>query len=117
MSPNRKPSSVRTVIRFTSSAFNCTDVKDYFINPGCFGDDLAMLIASKWHAQGYDVQPPFQEDWGWSALLKYGSTWYSLDVGLFDSGRATETNPCVWLMFIRRSCGFWESLLAEEILA
>ena len=33
--------SMRTVATFRSAAFNTSEARPYFINPGCFGDDLA----------------------------------------------------------------------------
>lgn len=35
---------VRTVVTFESTAFNMAEPKDYFINPCCFGDDLAKWL-------------------------------------------------------------------------
>jgi hypothetical protein len=56
---------MRNTVRFTSSAFNTTEEKDYFINPTCFGDDLGAWLKSRLEEHGYAVDGPGQEDWGW----------------------------------------------------
>jgi hypothetical protein len=57
---------VRTEARFRSSAFNTTQVRDYFINDCCFGDDLAKWMMARLRAAGVDTAPePGQEDFGW----------------------------------------------------
>jgi len=33
---------IRTIVSFNSAAFNMTEPKRYFINPCCFGDDVAI---------------------------------------------------------------------------
>ena len=41
---------MRTLVTFRSSAFNTTQPKDYFINPGCFGDDVAKWLMGELRA-------------------------------------------------------------------
>jgi hypothetical protein len=43
---------MKTVATFQSSAFNTTVTKDYFINPECFGDDLARWLITRLRATG-----------------------------------------------------------------
>jgi hypothetical protein len=59
-------SKVRTVATFESTAFNMADPKDYFINPRCFGDDLAKWLIDELRKQGLETDDePGQEDFGW----------------------------------------------------
>ena len=37
----------RAVVTFGSAAFNMAEPKDYFINPCCFGDDVANWLIGK----------------------------------------------------------------------
>jgi len=37
-------SEIRTVVTFESTAFNMITPRDYFVNPCCFGDDLAEWL-------------------------------------------------------------------------
>ena len=51
---------------FRSSAFNTTEVRDYFINDCCFGDDLGKWLIAKLRAAGIETDDePDQEDFGW----------------------------------------------------
>jgi hypothetical protein len=57
---------VRNVVTFTSSEFNTKDPKQYFINPGCFGDDVARWLIGQLKGHGIEADDaPSQEDWGW----------------------------------------------------
>jgi hypothetical protein len=47
---------IRTVVTFESSLFNTSDPKDYFINPCCFGDDVAVWLAQQLRAKGYEKE-------------------------------------------------------------
>jgi hypothetical protein len=38
---------IKTVVAFESTAFNMAEPKDYFINPCCFGDDVATWLAAE----------------------------------------------------------------------
>jgi hypothetical protein len=51
---------------FRSSAFNTSEAKPYFINPCCFGDDLARWMMVRLRAAGVKTdEQPGQEDFGW----------------------------------------------------
>jgi hypothetical protein len=43
----------RTVVTFESTAFNMAEPKDHFINPCCFGDDLATWLIEELRKQGW----------------------------------------------------------------
>ena len=50
---------MKTEVHFRSTAFNCTEPKDYFINDCCFGDDVARWLIQliTWHEAGTDDEP------------------------------------------------------------
>ena len=56
---------MRNAVRFRSTKFNTTEVKDYFINDICFGDDLANWLFEELKKRGLKAIEPWQEDWGW----------------------------------------------------
>ena len=57
---------MRTVATFHSSVFNTSEEKHYFINPGCFGDDLARWLIARLRSAGATTDDqPGQEDFGW----------------------------------------------------
>lgn len=111
---SKKQSTIRSVIRFSSSTFNCSEVKDYFINARCFGDDVAALITNEWRKRGFETRDPFQEDWGWTAQLNHNTIWYYLNIGIFQDDLAPKSPPCTWLISIEKCCGFWQSPFGNE---
>jgi hypothetical protein len=90
---------MRNAVRFKSPLFNSTEVKDYFINDCCFGDDLARWLKPRLEDRGYSVQGPDQEDWGWYLLFTKGDTSHYLNIGFSADDE--------WLMWLerRRSLG------------
>src|SRR5437588_675097 len=56
----------KTMVTFKSSAFNMSEPRDYFINPCCFGDDVAIWLTKQLRTKGYQAsEAPGQEDFGW----------------------------------------------------
>jgi hypothetical protein len=90
---------VRNAVRFTSTLFNSSEVKDYFINDCCFGDDLGAWLKPRLEAQGYSVWGPDQEDWGWYLVCEKGGSSHYLNLGFSADDE--------WLMWLerRRSLG------------
>jgi hypothetical protein len=57
---------IRTLVTFESPAFNTTERRDYFINEGCYGDDLARSLIEQFRSRGVQTEAkPGQEDFGW----------------------------------------------------
>jgi len=51
---------------FKSNAFNTSIEQEYFLNPSCFGDDVAHWLMKELRARGYQTsERPDQEDFGW----------------------------------------------------
>ncbi len=57
-------------ICFRTSRFNSTIPREYFINPNCYGDDLAKWLKVKLEKSGIKIDGPDQEDWGWYLCAK-----------------------------------------------
>src|SRR5262249_19161373 len=74
---------------FETNRFNLSEVKEHFINPCCFGEDLANWLRAKLSERGIEVDEPGQEDWGWYVRAKHGECWYFLGM----SGNADESGP------------------------
>lgn len=43
---------MRTLVTFKSTAFNTTEEKETFINPGCFGDDVGKWLIRELRSRG-----------------------------------------------------------------
>lgn len=96
---------VRTIVTFKSPDFNTSDNKNYFINPGCFGDDVVRWIAQELRAKGHQsLGEPGQEDFGWYLIFKVGEVRHCLVIGY-------RPDDCVWIGWLERHYGPVGSLL------
>ncbi|MFB3880335.1 MAG: hypothetical protein ACE149_03680 [Armatimonadota bacterium] len=100
---------VRTVVTFRSTAFNTTESKDYFINEGCFGDDLAKWLIQELRARGFQIDDePDQEDFGWYFDFGVGDTPHCLVIAFRPPNGAEEGD---WVCWLERSRGLLSSAL------
>lgn len=93
----------KTALVFQSDAFNTTTTKEYFINPECYGDDLARWLVSKLRTNGYATdEQPGQEDFGWYLTFEVQGVKHVVLIGYRTDShdRAGE-----WLCRIERSAG------------
>jgi len=93
----------RSTFTFHSTSFNTTESKAYFINAGCFGDDVALWIGERLKERGAKTQPPGQEDFGWYLRFDFGGAPHDVVIGF-------RPDDC-WIGWIERACGFWGSLV------
>jgi hypothetical protein len=88
---------------FRSSRFNLSGVGDHFINPCCFGEDLAAWLREKLTERGIHADPPGQEDWGWYLGLSHDGAKYLLGIsGNADESSTTE-NDGEWRIVVDKS--------------
>jgi hypothetical protein len=89
--------SVRTCAGFESEAFNTTETRETYINPECYGDDLALWLMQKLGERGVEVvdEKPSQEDFGWYTTFTLGGREYNLLAGHFGG-----TDPPRWLVWV-----------------
>ena len=88
----------RNHVTFVTKLFNTEEEKDYFINPDCFGDDLA-----KWLLERLDRRKltkldakPGQEDWGWYFFAKVGQQDFLVCLGFYEN----DDTPSTWLVYV-----------------
>lgn len=104
--------SLRTVVTFESSAFNTSERRPYFINDGCFGDDVARWLIAELYARGVPTDAePGQEDFGWFFGFRPGETVYQFIIG-YRPGADKE--PGVWIGWVERKVGLLGSLLGAR---
>ena len=95
---------MNTVAVFESEAFNYTEPKESFINPCCFGDDLARWLMGELTRQQIGVDDePGQEDFGWYFEFSIEGEKYCLVIGGDGEGE--------WTLVVERACGLIGSLL------
>jgi hypothetical protein len=87
---------MRTHVTFFSEAFNRTEEKENFINPCCFGEDLALWIIQRFNHPSLKVAPdPCQEDWGWEVFVDCEGKGFFIGIGQYEMG-----NELGWLCFV-----------------
>ncbi len=102
-------SQITTVVTFESAAFNMTEAKDYFINPCCFGDDLAEWLPDELRRVGIVAdEKPGQEDFGWYLNFEVAGIGHTLLIGHRPTG---ETEAGTWIAWLERKRGLIGSLL------
>jgi len=104
-------STVKTVVTFESSAFNMSEPREYFINPCCFGDDVARWLTEQLRSKGYQVaQAPGQEDFGWYFGFRVSGIDYCLVIGHRPGDNNEEG---LWIGWLERT-GFVVSLMGAR---
>lgn len=99
----------RTVVTFQSGAFNTTERRPYFINDGCYGDDVSRWIISELNSRGTPTDPePAQEDFGWYFTYRPGKEDHRFVLGYRPGD---ERDPSVWLGWVERRVGLIGSVL------
>jgi hypothetical protein len=102
----------RTVVTFKSEAFNTSEPKPTFVNPECFGDDVAAWLIGQLRARGLETsEAPGAEDFGWYVRFRYRETPYCAVVGY-----RAEDGPDGgdWVLWLERDAGFFGSLLGRR---
>jgi len=97
---------------FKSSAFNTSVEREYFINPGCFGDDVARWLISELRAKGYATgEQPDQEDFGWYMTFEVGAAKHDVVIA-YRPG--SEDGEGEWLFWIERHAGLVGSIMGKR---
>jgi len=105
-------SSIRRNVIFKSTAFNTTEAKEYFINPCCFGDDLAKWLIGELRRRGVHTKPePGQEDFGWYFNFSVHDRDYQFIIG-YRPGE--EDQPGDWMCTIEKAAGILGSLFGAR---
>jgi hypothetical protein len=95
-------------VSFATTAFNCTEPREYFINDCCFGDDLCRWMMAELKARGVETgAEPGQEDFGWYFTFKVSGTEHCFLVGFQPEDPAKGE---LWHGWIERHVGFWKSV-------
>jgi hypothetical protein len=102
----------RTVATFQSTSFNTAEQREYFINPCCFGDDLARWLIDRLRSTGIDTDAePGQEDFGWYFNFKLGENVYCVVLGFRPAKRMRRVSG---LHGWREREGWWDQYSGSE---
>ena len=97
-------------ILFETDRFNVSQVKEHFINPCCFGEDVAEWLREKLAEKGAVTGTPGQEDWGWYLFVKQGSERYFVCVTGFHKEEALNANDGEWRIMVEKRRSMWDKL-------
>jgi hypothetical protein len=99
--------TMRSVVTFKSDLFNLTEPKEHFMNPSCFGDDLAKWLIQRFKEKDIEVEEePGQEDFGWYFHYLSEGTLHCLVIGN-EGGEA-------WYLVVERHCGLLGSMFGQR---
>jgi hypothetical protein len=98
---------LRTLVTFRSSKFNTSETKPHYINPGCFGDDVAEWMVERLKRNEIVVDEKIgQEDFGWFLGFQIGLEKYHFVLSHNPDG--------YWMGWIERQRSFWASLFGAR---
>jgi hypothetical protein len=97
-----------------SDRFNLSEVKDHFINPCCFGEDLAAWLQGKLMERNVDAKGPGQEDWGWYLEVFFQGATYFLGVGGNSEEDPNRPNYGEWRLMVEKNRSLFEKLLGKN---
>jgi hypothetical protein len=97
-------------ILFETDSFNVSQVKEHFINPCCFGEDLAQWLGDRLTEKGVITAPPGQEDWGWYLFGQRGPERYFLGVCGYRCEDAVGKNEGEWRIMVERRRSLWDKI-------
>jgi hypothetical protein len=98
---------LRTLVTFSSDAFNTTEPREYFINPCCFGDDVARWLITELKVRGHGVDDEAgQEDFGWYVSFQVDGKPYTFVLGYREDDAGSA-----WIGWLERDAGFLASIL------
>lgn len=89
-------------LRFRTDRFNLSKVGKHFINPCCFGEDLAAWLGPRLRDNGVEVREPYQEDWGWELPASKGDDSYYLCMGGNADESPTDPDRGEWRIIIEK---------------
>jgi hypothetical protein len=106
----------RKDILFTTSRFNASKVGDHFINPCCFGEDLAAWLQTKLRDKGIDASSPGQEDWGWYVYARYEGAGYFLGMNVNETDAPGNADDGEWRIMGERKRSFWQRIRKQGLI-
>jgi hypothetical protein len=99
---------MKTEFHFRSTRFNCTEYRDYYINKGCFGDDVALWLINRLREQNVETAAkPAQEDFGWYFTFFVRGTEHCVVISFQPIDPAAGVQ---WRCWVERQTGFLGSL-------
>lgn len=100
-------------ILFRSSRFNLSKVEEHFINPCCFGEDVAAWLIPKLAVKDIETAKPYQEDWGWEIPARCGEDSYFVCISGNADDSGTLKDEGQWRIMVVKRRSIWERLTGK----
>ena len=91
---------MKLILNFNTDLFNSTESKSHFINDRYFGEDLARWLAERMENSGFEIDDPFQEDWGWATHARKDTETFLVGAGIMDESIGQV--PAEWMIIIEK---------------
>lgn len=92
--------AMRNQVFFRTNLFENKEPKPHFINPRCFGEDLAAWLLSRLQGMPFSLGEPIQEDYGWGFWVQND---YWVAIGVMDDSIGVDDPE--WLVSIAYDAG------------
>ena len=99
---------------FETNRFNLSETKPHFINPSCFGEDLAAWLGAKLIERGIPTIEPGQEDWGWYIEARIGDANYFIGIGGNPDESARDPNEGEWRLMVEKHRRLLEKIMGRK---
>ncbi|MBN1516043.1 hypothetical protein JXA32_05705 [Candidatus Sumerlaeota bacterium] len=99
-------------LSFETDHFNRTEVRDYFINPCCFGDDVATWLMAQLEKRHVNVAKIYQEDWGWELDCEFGGSRYFLSIVLVAGDQDGDYGE--WRIYVTKQCSLIGRIFGKD---
>lgn len=87
-------------VSFRSARFEYKEPKPYFINPNCFGEDVAGWLVTELRRVGFTVDEPIQEDYGWGFWTKINLYPFWTAISLIESENEVAPETPEWYLSV-----------------
>ena len=99
---------------FETSKFNLSEQQEHFINPCCFGEDLAEWLCEQLKQKGLQPNSPAQEDWGWYTEVVSANATYSINISGNAENENVPSNLGEWRLSVEKHRTFLEKLRGKQ---
>jgi hypothetical protein len=104
-------------VLFRSNRFNLSKVGEHFINPCCFGEDVAAWLRAKLGERGVHTKEPYQEDWGWELPVAASSGSYYLCIGGNSDESDVDKDQGEWRIIVEKKRSIGQRLTGKGKIA
>jgi hypothetical protein len=98
---------------FKTDRFNLSKVGAHFINPCCFGEDLAAWLREQLSNKGVIAREPSQKDWGWGLPSKRNGQSYYLGISGNSNGGTENPDEGEWRVIVEKKRTLWQRITGK----